>query len=304
MTAETTNQEAAITEVVDTFDYGNAAEGVNNESAETTESTDATNEVTEKAENEIAQEDLTATELEEIEYEGAQHKVPKQLKDAIMRHADYTRKTQEVAEQRKALEAKAQAIEQQAEIANASIEERAALIAVNHRLQQFQQVDWNDLNATDPLTAQKLWFERTQLVEAQGALQTKLSQKEQEKTREKEQKASEAQQSTAKQIRECFDVVAREIKGWSPEMGKALTKTGIDLGFSDEELSKVHDPRFVKLLHKAHIAEQLLKKQVSPPPKPAPKPLPQVGGSSAPVKKAPSDMTMDEYAKWRRSQRK
>jgi hypothetical protein len=39
--------------------------------------------------------------LEEIEHEGKKHKVPKELKDAFLRHSDYTRKTQEVAEQRK-----------------------------------------------------------------------------------------------------------------------------------------------------------------------------------------------------------
>jgi hypothetical protein len=42
--------------------------------------------------------------LDEIEYEGKKHRVPKELKDAFMRNADYTQKTQQVAEARKTVE--------------------------------------------------------------------------------------------------------------------------------------------------------------------------------------------------------
>ena len=39
---------------------------------------------------------------EEVEHEGQKYRIPKALKSALMMNADYTRKTQEVAEQRPA----------------------------------------------------------------------------------------------------------------------------------------------------------------------------------------------------------
>jgi hypothetical protein len=41
----------------------------------------------------------------EVEYEGKTYCLPPELRDALLRQADYTRKTQEVAQARKALEA-------------------------------------------------------------------------------------------------------------------------------------------------------------------------------------------------------
>ena len=43
-------------------------------------------------------------ELEEVEHEGKKYQIPKPLKGALLMQADYTRKTQEVAEQRRAVE--------------------------------------------------------------------------------------------------------------------------------------------------------------------------------------------------------
>lgn len=295
----TTNQEAAApVEVVDTFDYGDSSKGVE-EVNEVTESNDDS-ETEESSANEEPTEDS-----EELDVDGFKISLPKskaeKLKAERMMNADYTRKTQEVAEQRKAFEAQR---EETMRVQEETLNERATLIAVNQRLQQFDKVNWAQLNAEDPVTAQSLWIERTQLVEAQNALGTNISKKEQQIAREKEQKASEAQQSTAKQVRECFDVVARDIKGWSPELARSLDKTANEFGFTNAELAQVKDPRFVKLLHKAHIADQLLKKQASSLPKPQLKPVPQVGGNSAPVKKRAEEMSMAEYVKMRRAQRK
>jgi hypothetical protein len=51
---------------------------------------------------------------EEVDYEGEKYKLPKKLKDALLRQQDYTQKTQQVAEQRRAIEAQAQQVQQHA----------------------------------------------------------------------------------------------------------------------------------------------------------------------------------------------
>lgn len=295
----TTNQEAAApAEVLDTFKYGDSSEGV--EDVNEVEDSNDDSETEESSANKEPSE-----EAEELDVDGFKISLPKskaeKLKAERMMNADYTRKTQEVAEQRKAFEAQR---EETMRVQEETLNERATLIAVSQRLQQFDQVNWAQLNEEDPVTAQRLWIERTQLVEAQNNIGNLISKKQQQIAREKEQKASEEQQSTAKQIRECFDVVARDIKGWSPELARSLDKTANEFGFTNAELAQVKDPRFVKLLHKAHIADQLLKKQASSLPKPQPKPVPQVGGNSAPVKKRAEEMSMADYVKMRRAQRK
>ena len=63
----------------------------------------------ENAETEESDED----DLEEFEWNGRKVKGPKGLKEGLMMQADYTRKTQEVANTRKELEARAQRLEQQ-----------------------------------------------------------------------------------------------------------------------------------------------------------------------------------------------
>ena len=47
-------------------------------------------------------------EAEEVDFEGKKYLVAKELKDALLRQSDYTRKTQEVAETRKQIEAERQ----------------------------------------------------------------------------------------------------------------------------------------------------------------------------------------------------
>src|SRR4051794_25376107 len=60
-------------------------------------------------------------ETEEVERGGKTYRVPKALKGELMMHADYTRKTQEVAATRRALEQRA------VDLAEAEVQTRAAL---------------------------------------------------------------------------------------------------------------------------------------------------------------------------------
>src|SRR5690348_4108431 len=57
-----------------------------------------------------------AEEFEEFEWNGKQIKAPKGLKDGVLMHADYTRKTQANAEEKRALSAEREALKQQAKI--------------------------------------------------------------------------------------------------------------------------------------------------------------------------------------------
>ena len=85
-----------------------------------------------------------ADDSEEIEYEGEKYKVPKSLKDAFLRQSDYTRKTQEVAEQRKEFERQRDQFQQQAAMQRQHIEDFSQLHTIDAQIERFKNVDWED----------------------------------------------------------------------------------------------------------------------------------------------------------------
>lgn len=301
---QATNPTEAAPQVEDTFNYGST-----NEEVDTDSDTSTSDQTTDQADTEVQAGDETQTDTpvddsEELEHEGKKYKIPKAVKPLLMFQADYTRKTQEVAEQRKAVEAAQEAFENQAKAHQEYIQDLAQVVAIDNALKQYGQVNWQELNAQDPVQAQSLWFQYQQLKEARNAAAGQIQQKEVARKQAEEQKALEAKRSTAKQIQECFATVARDIKGWGPELAQQLDKTAAEFGFTNDELRQVKDPRFVKLLHEAHLGRQLLKKQTPPnPPKQQPpaKPVPTVGGS-APAKQDPARMSTEDWIKHRRKQ--
>ena len=164
---------------------------------------------------------------------------------------DYTKKTQEVAEQRKALEEYAQTIQvqeqafqQQVQLQNALISDVAQLQAVDNQLAQFNDVNWQELSDTDFVEAQKLFFTFNQLQQQRSTLANQLTDKQQ-------YLQAQQAQSIAEKVEKGKEVLAKEIPNWSRETSQAIISTGREYGFTDDELSMVVDPRHVKVLHDA-----------------------------------------------------
>lgn len=254
---------------------------------------------TEELEQSDAETSEQAEDSEEIELEGQKYVIPKALKPAFMMHSDYTKKTQEVAEQRKAIEAQQTQIAQKVEEQERYLQESAQKIAIDAQLAQFQQIDWYRLAEEDPVKWQQLFSQRKQLEDSSIYLNQQIEQKKQQFTIEK-------QQSMAKLIEQSNAVLARDIPGYTPELEQNIKQFAIkEFGFdsADVEQSKA-DPRIYKLLHKAYLGEQLLKKQGSPKPTPQQiKPAAVVSSkkSVSPLVYSP-DMTDAQYAAWRKRQ--
>lgn len=182
-------------------------------------------------------------DLEEVEHNGETFTIPKALKPALMMQADYTRKTQELAQQRRAWEAERA---EQAEALSANFAERARLVAIDDAIEQLEALDWQALEAVDPHQAQALWAQYNELAQARGDLAAAMEQQGWEE-------ALEAQRDHAVRVQEGLDVLARDIDGWSSELAGKLVEFGqAELGFSLEEMSQAMDPRLIKLLHRAY----------------------------------------------------
>lgn len=175
---------------------------------------------------------------------------------------DYTKKTQEVAEQRKALEEYAQTIkvqeqefQQQVQLNQALIGDIAKLQAVDNQLAQFNDVNWQELSDTDFVEAQKLFFTFNQLQQQRSALATDLVQKQ---TTLQQQQA----QAIQERVEKGKEILAKEIPNWSRETSQEIISTGKEYGFTDDELGMIVDPRHVKVLHDAMQWRKLQKNSV------------------------------------------
>jgi hypothetical protein len=164
---------------------------------------------------------------------------------------DYTQKTQQVAEDRKALEsfqeqlqAQEAHFQEQIQLQNILFEDVAKLTSLDQQLNQYANVNWNQLSDSDFVEAQKLFFSYNQLQKQRGDLVSQFEAK-------KQDVVTKQQQALHKRIEEGKAILAKEIPNWSPETTQRLVSVGKEYGFTDTELNALVDPRHVKVLHDA-----------------------------------------------------
>ena len=221
------------------------------EDTEEVESEEATEEPDEEVEEEEQSQDEVPAILK-LKVNGEDVEKPLDEVVALAQQGlDYTQKTQQVAEQRKELEAYAesikaqeQAFQEQMQLNNVLIEDVAKITSLDQQLNQYANVNWQQLSDNDFVEAQKLFFSYNQL-------QTERSQLVSQFEAKKQQVVQKQSQLMAEKIAKGKEVLAKEIPNWSPETNQALLSTGKDYGFSDAELNSIVDPRHVKVLHDA-----------------------------------------------------
>lgn len=188
-------------------------------------------------------------ETVEIEFDGQLYAVPLALKGGFLRQADYTRKTQELAEHRRAVEAERQALEAQRRAAAGANRDRAHLAALDQQLEAFAGLDWESLGEADPDRAQALWarFQDAEALRADYA--DAVSRWEADERAASLRDAAEQMAETGRKLRE-------EIDGWSPEVAARLVDYAQSFGVTLDELAEVADARLWKILHRAWRADE------------------------------------------------
>lgn len=216
-------------------------------------------------------------DTEEVELDGAKYRVPTALKDKFLMHADYTRKTMEIGEERKTIasEKAAQAAEAEKVVErlkavdvlqkqfDETASERLELKAIDDEIAiygKMTQAEWQDLAQRDPsgFNAHQARYTNLRLDRGLHAekLATKVQAFDAEKRRLTDEAALEVQRETAKRLEEGRAVLARDIPNWGPEVRGKLVSYGQTQGFSAEEIGAVSDPRLIKLLHLAMTGSQ------------------------------------------------
>jgi hypothetical protein len=178
-----------------------------------------------------------------------------ELQQGYSRTQDYTRKTQQIAETRKAVEAEAAAI-------RAEREQYAQLLgALQQQLESAdeQPVDWDRLYTEDPIE----WVRQREL--ARDKQEKKLAiQSEQQRLSQltAQQRSEELKATLAKES----EALIQAIPEWKDEKkAKAekalLIEFGQKVGYSEDELKNVFDHRAVITLRKAALYDQMVSKR-------------------------------------------
>lgn len=250
------------------------------EEVEEVEETETEPEVEEEVEaEEEVEEESEVEEPEEVEEEqtftikaaGEEKKVTlDELKKSYQLGSDYTKKTQEVAEQRKVIEQEAKAI----------IEARKVRDEYSQKLQEVEQflIGTNDtpedlsvMKENDPVGYAVKVAEMTEKKEQLQAIQAeknRLAQEQQADNQAKMQKFVEQEQI---KLAESLPEFSDKTKG--EQIRNDIRSYGKKVGFTDEELSQVYDSRHVLVLHKAAQYDKLMagkagvKKKVAKAPK-------------------------------------
>jgi len=185
----------------------------------------------------------------EVELDGQVHTLPAALRGAFLRQADYTRKTQELAAHRRALEADRQALAAHAQAIGQASGEQVQLAALDHQLAHLRGVDWRAFAAQDPQGAQALWGRCQGMMQAREGLAQGIAHR-------AAHGRLEAQQQSAARMAATGRALQQEIDGWSPELAARLVDYARGHGVTLEELGAADDPRVWKIIHRAYQGDQ------------------------------------------------
>ena len=192
-----------------------------------------------------------------------------ELKQGHLRQSDYTRKTQEVAEQRKQADQARQDYESQL---------HALSVAAGTNLDRFKhmsETDWQQMALQKPEEFKRHRAEYDQALRYQQFIDHQMS----EHNARMEQ---QIQADRKAQAADALQTLKATIPNWSNEIYTKIGSYAATQGITADEFDDIIDPRLITVLHKAQqydSAKKVTKKKIASSPK---KTL--TGSKAAPVK--------------------
>ena len=258
------------------------------------EELEAAEEEDEPQEDQVEEEESEQPQLYTIKVDGEDTEVTlEELQNGYSRQRDYTRKTQELAQQRKAIEAKQQEVSQKDAIYSQLLPKMEATL----KGELENEPDWNALYEADPIAyvrEKDIWNEKKQKLQAVQAESQRLQQESQVVQQQKLQQFLQyGQQQLLEQIPEWQDnEVASKEK-------MAIRDYGVNvLGYTPQEMDSVYDYRVLLGLRNAwlqHKTQQATK--VKPTEKKAAARTARPGTSNVPKSTTPVKKARQKLAK-------
>ena len=209
-----------------------------------------------EGDEEESEEEAPRDEKFVVKVDGKEIEVPKEeLIRGYQREADYTRKTQKLAEDRKLVESEFQQVRAEREYTS------QLLGQLQQKLQEYEppEPDWNRLEVEDPTEYARQWTSHQRRQQQKYAIQA-------EELRIAQLQNADAQKHIHATLAAETARLKEKIPEWnSPEKakaeGKALLEYGQVLGFSEQELNTITDSRALLALHKAWKYDQMMSKR-------------------------------------------
>ena len=176
-----------------------------------------------------------------------------ELLKGYSRTADYTRKTQEIAETRKVVEADRQKIEEAARLRDTYAQR---LGVIEQMLSQGEKAeDLTALKESDPIGYAIRVAEQTEREKQLAAVRAEQSRIAQQQQAEQQERLNAHLQAEGLKLQEAIPEMADPAKGQA--IRTDIRNYAKKIGFSDQELSQVYDSRAVTALYKAMQYDKL-----------------------------------------------
>ena len=230
----------------------------------------------EETEEEVEEEEFDVVAEEDLKYtikvDGEELEVGiDELKNGYQRQADYTRKSQALAEQRKETEAilsERQKLEQERQMYANGLQMLRE--QQSSKLQEFENTDWQTLKDDDPY---QYILKRDEYRDAQEKVQNV----QQQQAIIQQEQAEEAQKARAHFVQQEYNRLVEALPEWNDQestIKKDVQEYAKSVGFLPEEINQLADHRSVLVIKKAMEYDKLTTKVA--PKKKAVKKVPKV----------------------------
>jgi hypothetical protein len=196
------------------------------------------------------QDEVESAEVE-IEYEGEKFKIPRQLEKSILQERDYTRKSQELAEQRRQVEHErkvSKGVQMDREFNQSIATEVDQLRAIDGYMKHLEGIDVRTLPLDDQIAH---LAEISRVPRQREAIQRSIEGKRAEFDKSIQEHLVTIRQSTK-------EALSKSIPGFSDELLTTITSYSKTLGFTEQDIDAITtDPRSSSVLYKAMQYDKL-----------------------------------------------
>jgi hypothetical protein len=181
------------------------------------------------------------------------------LRAQRMMQADYQRKTQEIAQQRRQAEEAARQVVKEAQSRFAQELQALEAMVENLVAPNLQNVDLNQLAQEDPATWARLFQQKQQIDQAKQAVKAKLREQQEMGHREQQERMAEiVREGMSKLTDPSSKLYVESFETKVPQLRDFAAK---NYDLSEQEVASIVDPRFVKVLADAMAWRELQAKK-------------------------------------------
>ena len=259
---QTANEETETAVDEEVVEETQEAEEVEEEAPEEEGQAEEETEESEQSEEEEAEEEVELVAEEDLKYTikvgGEEMEVDiDELKSGYQRQADYTRKSQALAEQRKGTE-KIQSERMQLEQERQMYANGLQMLQEQHtaKLQDFDKVEWETLKQEDPYA---YMIKKDEYRDAQERVDNLQA----EQRLVQQEQAQQMQQARAHFVQQEYARLVNALPEWNDKdstIKKDIQEYATSVGFRPEEINQLADHRSVLVIKKAMEYDELTKK--------------------------------------------